>query len=374
MSTDNNGRMKIKCATSLVVEPKNQKLLVHNFLSNERFFCSSECIAFLSELTEWTELETLFTRNQIFKSASLAKQIELLLAEGALIMEGTQAAQRDAEYQQNWEWGAASGFYHFSIRNGRFLSGPEQRDAIRARRAQKGPSPALIKPNNPTASRKLPAVSNNQLFDTIRQRRSIRSYRQQPISLQALTDCLFAGKGITGQISDPDFGVLPLGTTPSGGARNPYELCVYARQVAGLPQGWYHYSSAEHNLELLDDETPYHADLLAGQDWTESAGALIFLIADFSRTMWKYRTPPSYRVVLMEAGFIGQNITLAATAHQLSATPTASMQEDRLEAILGCTQIQQSVILALSIGHPDVKNAPPTEPVNLDQLTNSNHD
>jgi len=366
--------MKIKRAASLMIEPRNEKLLVHNFVSNKRFLCNLDCIAFLGELSEWTELDAIFARNRVFKPASLAEQIEQLLEEDALVAEGTQAARRDAEYQRNWEWGAASGFYHFSIRNGRFLSGPEQRDAIRARRAEKGPSPALVCPNNPAASRELPAASSGPLLDTIRSRRSIRGYKQQPISQQALADCLFAGKGITGQISDPDFGTLPLGTTPSGGARNPYELYVYARQVTDLPHGWYHYSSAEHTLELLDAETPYHPDLLAGQEWTADARALIFLMADFSRTMWKYQTPPSYRVVLMEAGFIGQNIALAATVHGLSATPTASMQEDRLEEILGCTKIQQSVILALSIGYPDATSTPATESVNLEQLTNSNDD
>lgn len=367
--------MRVKRATSLVIEHRDDRLLVNNFLAKRQFLCNTDCVAFLGRLSEWTDLDSLFAANTGLRADQLAEQIETLITERAILVEGTSEAARDREYAESWEWGASSGLYHFSIRNSPFLSGPEQREAIRDRRERKGPSPALIQPNPEGSSAiRLPAPANGGLFTTIRQRRSIRAYREMSVSLQALTDCLFAGKGITGQIRDEDFGLLPLGTTPSGGARNPYELYLYARKVAGLNPGWYHYSGAQNSLTSVNRDAVCEPEMLGGQQWTQDAAAIVFLVADFARSRWKYHTPPSYRVVLMEAGFIGQNIALAASHHGLSATPTGALQEDRLEEILGCPRLDQSVILALVIGHPDKTRIPEIEPVDLDELTGSNND
>ncbi len=52
-------------------------------------------------------------------------------------------------------------------------------------------------------------------------------------------------------IEDKDFGKLPLAMTPSGGARNPFELYVYAARVDGLKPGFYHYGALAHDLGLV---------------------------------------------------------------------------------------------------------------------------
>jgi nitroreductase len=71
--------------------------------------------------------------------------------------------------------------------------------------------------------------------------------------------------------------------------------------------------------------------------------------------MWKYHLANAYRVVLMEAGFIGQNIALAATHHGLSAIPSGALAESVIESYLGTPPVEASVTLSLNLGVPKLK-------------------
>lgn len=61
---------------------------------------------------------------------------------------------------------------------------------------------------------------------------------------------------------------------------------------------------------------------------------------------------PAYRVVLMEAGFIAQNIALTATHHGLSAVPSGAFAESVIESYLGIPPVETAVLLSLNIGKP----------------------
>jgi SagB-type dehydrogenase family enzyme len=95
--------------------------------------------------------------------------------------------------------------------------------------------------------------------------------------------------------------------------------------------------------------------MLGGQKWPEDASAIVFLVAHFPRTMWKYHLPMAYRIVMMEAGFICQNMALAATHHGLSAVPSGALKETVIEGYIGNTAIESAVVFSLSIGRPKAK-------------------
>jgi SagB-type dehydrogenase family enzyme len=118
--------------------------------------------------------------------------------------------------------------------------------------------------------------------------------------------------------------------------RNPYEAFVYALKVDGLPSGVYHYSAIDNTLGLLNSSPHCSAtELLVGQYWAEQANAIILLVANFERTMWKYPNPTAYRVLLIEAGHIAQNMCLAASDHHLTTTPTAAICDTHAHELLG---------------------------------------
>lgn len=346
--------MEVKRAASLIFTLEETGIKVQNFLSKSRFSCNTMGLEFLSYLEEWTPLDTLFEHYSGYERNSLAEQLIRLIDNHAIVVKGTEAAHEDAVFASDWPWGETAGFYHFSIRNSRFMPNAKQRDWIRHRRQTRKEPQAHIPNSDFEKILPLPRMDfSDAVFANMKARRSIRRLKNGAITLQQLADCLYAAKGVTGWVSDTDFGTLPLAMTPSGGARNPYDLYIYAKSVKNLPEGFYHYNGVTHDLALVKKRSLRISDLLAQQDWADTSSAVIFLIADFARSAWKYHLPPAYRVVLMEAGFIGQNIALAATRHNLTAIPTGAVSEKAIENLLGTVPIRQAQILAMVIGIPE---------------------
>lgn len=345
--------MRFRRAATLAASFEDGAVAVHNFLTKDRFTCSMECLEFLSRLDEWHPADALFKYFPSVDRMDLAGQLTKLVEFNAMIVEGTPQALLDEKYRSEWQWGTVAGFYHFSVRNTPFLVGEGVREFMRQRRAWRASPP--LHHSNEGALRIIPLPATDlqkEPFAVMRRRRSDRQFIDEPLSLQALSDCLFAGNGIIEFYEDDDFGRLPIKMTPSGGARNPYELYVYVRNVEGLEPGFYHYAALERDLGLVRAGAVNVPEMLGGQEWPARAGAIVFLVAHFPRSMWKYHMPSAYRVVLVEAGFIGQNIALAATYHGLSAIPSGALAESVIEGYIGLPAVESAVLLSINIGTP----------------------
>ncbi len=70
----------------------------------------------------------------------------------------------------------------------------------------------------------------------------------------------------------------------------------------------------------------------------------------FSRTMWKYHKPRAYRVVLLDAGHLGQTFCLTATRMGLAPFSTAALKDTLIERDLGIDGISESVLYVAGIG------------------------
>ena len=89
-------------------------------------------------------------------------------------------------------------------------------------------------------ARKSGAVS---LEEALNRRRSIRSYSSEPVTLEELSQLLWAAQGITGKNG--------FRAAPSAGATYPLETYVIIGDVVGLEPGFYRYEPANHSLALL---------------------------------------------------------------------------------------------------------------------------
>jgi SagB-type dehydrogenase family enzyme len=345
--------MRFRRAATLAADFEAGHIVVQNFLTKERFTCSSECLEFLAKLDDWHEAGALFRYFPGVEGGSLADQVASLVAMNALVVEGTPQAEKDEIYRREWQWGTAAGMFHFGVRETLFIVGKRARRFMQKRKAWK-PSPALYQSNRGKKTIGLPRPDLEQEpLALMRRRRSKRNFDNHPIELKVLADCLFAGNGIVEFFTeDEDYGRLPITMTPSGGARNPYELYVYARNVKGLKPGFYHYAALTHDLGLVHAGAVQVPEMLGGQKWPAKAAAIVFLVAHFSRTMWKYHLPMAYRVVAMEAGFICQNIALEATHHELSAVPSGALKESLIEEYLGTPLLEAAVMFSISLGKP----------------------
>lgn len=333
--------MKVRFSQTLVFTCEGGDFLACNYLTKNTFVCSSELLHLLETGSGWLDADVIGD----------PQTIQELLKHDVLVAENSDLAKREAEFKGAWRWGLPTALMHFCVQDADYVT-IEESERQQVERASAVPQPELFMRNCPGAIRLPDAMGNNDLLQLMARRRTNRTAAAPTITLNQLSDCLFAGLGITGETTNC-VGSLPLGMTPSGGARNPYEAFVISRRVEGLDPGVYHYSAADHDLgRLTTNELPELSDLVGGQDWADEMPCLVLLSASLDRTMWKYADANAYRVVLIEAGHIGQNIMLAATQQGLSACPTAALNHSAIKRLLGQDRLTDAPIYALTIARP----------------------
>jgi SagB-type dehydrogenase family enzyme len=173
--------------------------------------------------------------------------------------------------------------------------------------------------------------------EAILRRRSRRKFSPGELSLDDLSALLYFGCGITKWAKTKDGNNVPLRAAPSGGALYPIDIYTSARRVSGLPHGVYRYDPLDH--ALLDIDGPLgRCETLsrhsAQKPTIDGAAAVFLLAATFERNQAKY-LERGYRVVLLEAGHIAQNLHLIATARKLRSCCLTAFVDDRANDVLG---------------------------------------
>ena len=151
---------------------------------------------------------------------------------------------------------------------------------------------------------------------------------------------------------------LPLRAVPSGGALYPLELYVAALRVDGLEPGLYHFDPLRRGLEIMRIGTrPRRRWRHSRRTRRSSAGcaALLLVAAVFGRTRFKYGLR-GYRFALLEAGHVGQNVLLAATALGLAAVPLGGFYDRRADEFLGLDGVNESTLYTVAVGRARVTN------------------
>ena len=352
--------MRVRRSRALVVTFAHATAVAHNFITRQSGWCSGPGFDLLCRAHDWQSVDALASEWPTIDPRVGAQWINYLIERSFLVVEGTHAAALDAAYERFWQWGEVAGFHHFALKDAPYMTAPQAAQWME-HRGQTAPAVPLHTTNS--ACNRIIQLDSPDLqrgpLPAMAARRSVRTFVREPIPLAALRDCLFAGFGFTGFLDTGIVGsrALPLKMAPSGGGRNPYEGYVYVRRVESVPAGVYHYSAAEHSLGLLDDRPSIAAaDLLIGQHWADDCGAVVLLVANFERTMWKYPNATAYRVVLLEAGHIAQNVALAAAAHGLNSTPTAAFSDTLAHRLLHLDWITQSLVYAILVGKGDPRS------------------
>ncbi len=346
--------MYFRSSRSLIIAQHDDQLLAFNYLTKDEFIVSDTALKYISHLGNWkslAELKLIFPNEA---PSTISETIFALAEVNAIIEKGSSFDENEIEIDRNWGWSTPAALLHFSTVDNNFMTIEEKNEQQR-QKIKTNPSPELLQlhsKHDNTISLPIPDL-NVGILSTMARRRTNRDCKINSISLAVLTECLFSGLGVTGE-TDGAAGKLPLSMTPSGGARNPYEAFVFARRVDGLKPGFYHYSAQQNSLKRTSSKMlPSPSSLMAGQEWTDDMPCIIFLCAMFERSMWKYDDNNAYRVVLIEAGHIGQNIMLVATQHGLSACPSAALYHSKIHEHLDIHDSTHSVIYALALCEPD---------------------
>lgn len=195
---------------------------------------------------------------------------------------------------------------------------------------------------------KLPAVAPERdtcLRQILQQRRTHRGFGSRPLSLDQVAQLLWAAQGIS---SDEG-----LRTAPSAGALYPLEVHLVAARVNGLPAGHYRYDPMQQTLRNANrgDLSGHIVEAALGQAWIAQAPAIFIISAVESRTTHKYGRR-GVRYVHMEAGNVGQNLLLQATALGLVAATVGAFDDRQLQQVLEIPEDERPLLI-LPVGYPD---------------------
>ncbi len=193
-----------------------------------------------------------------------------------------------------------------------------------------------------------PAPSDSSIWDTLKNRRSVRKYKDGAIDVNELSALLWAAQGITGSI-----GNYLLRTAPSAGALYPIETYLCVNSVAGLSPGLYHYNVAFSHLELLA-QGEFGKELgerSMGQPMCWRGQVVFVWSAVPRRTMSKYGSR-GIRYIFMDVAHICQNVLLAAEALGLGACPIGAFFDDELNHLFQLDGQEETVIYMASVGLP----------------------
>jgi len=165
-------------------------------------------------------------------------------------------------------------------------------------------------------------------------RRSQRDFQDKALSVDQLSQILWAAYGITSPRPDAPNMRGGLRTSPSAGALYPLEVYAIVGNVDGIEPGAYKYISEEHKIIMVAGGDV--RDSLAGaalrQNMISEAPAAIFYSAVFSRTTERYGER-GRSFVFIELGHSAQNVYLQAEALQLGTCAIGTVTESARDVL-----------------------------------------
>jgi len=182
---------------------------------------------------------------------------------------------------------------------------------------------------------KLPEPKHNSatsIEQALLNRRSVREYKNTPISLAELSQLLWAAQGVSDAKSN-------YRTTPSAGGLYPLETYVAIINVLDVEPGVYKYIPYKHELQKIKDGKVNRelATSALDQKWVRDGAVIIAITGVYERTTQKYGDR-GVRYVHMEAGHAAQNIYLQVVSLNLGTVVVGAFDDAEIQKILGIAE------------------------------------
>ena len=174
-------------------------------------------------------------------------------------------------------------------------------------------------------------------------RRSVREYKDVPLTVQNLSMLLWSAQGI----NELKYGFR---TVPSAGGLYPLEIYVVVSNHGVviddsnyLPYGSYLYDHRDHSIKLVRDVDLREelARVSLNQEWVRKAPVNIIVFAVYERTTEAKYGERGNRYVHMEDGHVGQNTYLMAAALHLGTVVIGAFSDDEAKQIVGAREKEQ---------------------------------
>ncbi len=216
------------------------------------------------------------------------------------------------------------------------------------------PPPAIQKPCRAGAKlvdlpppETLTKLSKLDVVTAIQQRRSHRKYSPAPLTLDELALMLWSTQGVQKRLGPH----ATLRTVPSAGARHSLESYICVDRVDGLSPGLYRYLPLDHKLVLEDDTRRMDemATACLGQQCVANSAVTFAWTTVPGRMEWRYELA-AYRVILLDAGHVCQNLYLAAEAIACGVCAIGAYDQEAVDALLQVDGDTEFAIYLASVG------------------------
>ena len=145
-------------------------------------------------------------------------------------------------------------------------------------------------------------------------------------------------------------------TYPSGGSRYPVELSIIPQRVEGLKDLQVYRLDASNNRlydmnRSIDIETLKASTGASKHEYQEylDCNLYLFLTSSFQKSTCKYGLL-GYRLTWLEAGHMGQNLSLVAEGMGLASVPLGGYYEEQVNRFLGADALGETTLYYYLVG------------------------
>lgn len=197
-------------------------------------------------------------------------------------------------------------------------------------------------------------VTKENVFQCIGDRKSVRTYTDEKLTIEELSYLLWATQGVRGQNDKGKY----MRTVPSAGATNTFETYLFIKNVIGLEQGIYRYQPFEHRLVFLkkvDDITKMIDEMTMAErqpflPYFAGKAAVIFAWSTIPyRSEWKFDIQ-AHKKILIDVGHVCQNLYIAGESIEAGVCAIGIYDQEMMDELLDLDGDEELVIYLASVG------------------------
>jgi SagB-type dehydrogenase family enzyme len=208
-----------------------------------------------------------------------------------------------------------------------------------------GPQEARIIPLPQSSDIKVRALD---LRTAIEQRRSLRRYARDPLTIEELAYLCWCTQGIV-DVKAPFY---TLRNVPSAGGRHALETWLLINRVKDIQPGLYRYLAFSHGLATIDTTSGIADSIMSaclGQAFVRSSAVTFIWSAVIYRMAWRY-SERAYRLVHLDAGHACQNLYLAAEQIGCGSCAIGAFDDQQMADVLKIDGEEEFVLYCAAVG------------------------
>jgi SagB-type dehydrogenase family enzyme len=179
-------------------------------------------------------------------------------------------------------------------------------------------------------------TSKTSVEEALLKRRSVRKYKDEPLTLKELSQLLWSAQGITNERG--------FRTAPSAGALYPLKLYVIVQNVGGIDRTVYKYLPNGHKIIKMKNIGRMDYSKISRQSWIFKGGVVFIITADY-RYIGEIYGKWARRFTDMEAGHAAQNIQLQGVSLGIGSCVVGAFNGGEIDRILNLPENETSIYL-----------------------------